>query len=140
MAGINGKGVIVGGLVAGLIINIGETILNIPVLGEQMDAAMKALNLPAVGGGPISVFIVGAFILGLLLVWLYAAIRPRFGAGPKTAIIAALAFWFLAYFWPSLGRGLMGLMPMKLVTIATIWGLVEIVIAALAGAAIYKEA
>jgi hypothetical protein len=31
---INTGGVIKGGLVAGLIINIGETILNIPVLGD----------------------------------------------------------------------------------------------------------
>jgi len=85
------KGVVIGGLLAGLIINISETILNIPVLGAQFEAAMKALNLSPPGNGPIIVFVIGGFVLGLLLVWLYAAIRPRFGDGPRTAIIAALA-------------------------------------------------
>ena len=31
------------------------------------------------------------FILGILTVWVYAAIRPRFGPGPRTALTAALA-------------------------------------------------
>jgi hypothetical protein len=30
------------------------------------------------------------------VVWLYAAIRPRFGAGPATAVRAGLAFWIVA--------------------------------------------
>ena len=140
MAHINLKGVVIGGLLAGLIINISESILNIPVLGAQMEAALRALNLPPVGNGPIVVFLVGGFALGLILVWLYAAIRPRFGAGPKTAIIAAIVLWFLAYFWPSLGMGLMGFMPMKLLSVGVVWGLAEVIIAALAGGAVYKEA
>ncbi|PYS33051.1 MAG: hypothetical protein DMG14_32725 [Acidobacteria bacterium] len=37
MPRINVKGVIIGGLLAGLIINIGESILNIPVLGAQLE-------------------------------------------------------------------------------------------------------
>ena len=140
MARINVKGVMIGGLLAGLIINISESILNMPVLGAQFEVVLKALNLPPVGNGPIVVFIVGGFVLGLLLVWLYAAIRPRFGAGPKTAMIAAIVFWFLAYLWPSLGMGLMGFVPMKLLLVGVVWGLAEVIIAALAGGAIYKEA
>jgi hypothetical protein len=151
VARINLKRVVIGGLLAGLIIDISESILNIPVFGTQMEAAMKALNLPPVGMGPVGVFLVGAhrlpyfglapsFPLGLTLVWLCAAIRPRFGEGPRTAIIAAIVLWFLAYFWPSLGLGLMGFMPMKLLLVAVAWGLVEVIIAALAGGAVYKEA
>ena len=139
MARINVKGVVIGGLLAGLIINIGETILNIPVLGAQLEAAMKALNLPPVGMGPVVVFLIGGFVLGLILVWLYAAIRPRFGAGPKTAMMAAIVLWFLAYFWPSLGMGLMGFMPMKLLLVGVAWGLAEVIVAALVGGAVYKE-
>ena len=140
MAGINTKGVVLGGLLAGLIIDVSESILNIPVLGTQMEEAMKARNVPPIGTAPIIVFLIGGFILGLILVWLYAAIRPRLGAGPKTAIKAGLVLWFLAYFWPSLGSGLTGLVPMKLLSIGVVWGLVEVIVAALAGGAIYKEA
>ncbi|PYS28110.1 MAG: hypothetical protein DMG11_13920 [Acidobacteria bacterium] len=139
MTQMNMKRVVIGGLVAGLIINISETIMNVPVLGPQMEAALKQLNLPAIGGAAIGVFVVGAFVLGLLLVWLYAAIRPRFGPGPKTAIIAGLVLWLLAYVWPSLGNGLTGFMPMKLLTVAVLWGLAEVIVAALVGGALYKE-
>lgn len=140
MAQINMKGVVVGGLLAGLIINISEFILNMPVLGADMEAAMSALNLPPVGGGAIGVFVVGGFVMGLVLVWLYAAIRPRLGPGPKTAIVAGVVVWFLAYFWPSLGMGVMGFFPARLLTIAVVWELAEVILAALAGGWFYKEA
>ena len=80
MASINTRGVVVGGLVAGLIINVSEYILNEPVLGARMVDALTAHNLPPVGGNAIAVFVILGFVLGLVLVWLYAAIRPRFGA------------------------------------------------------------
>ena len=41
MPQINLKRVILGGLLAGLIINISETILNVPVMGDQMAEALK---------------------------------------------------------------------------------------------------
>jgi MFS family permease len=140
MAQMNMKRVILGGLLAGFVINIGETILNVPLMGQQMEEALKGRNLPPVGGGAIGGFVAGAFVVGVLLVWLYAAIRPRYGAGPKTAIIAGVVLWLLAYVWPSMGSGLMGFMPMKLLLVSTLWGLGEVILAALAGAAVYTEA
>ena len=140
MARINTKGVVIGGLLAGLIINISESILNIPVLGAPMEAAMNARNLPPIGGSAIGVFIVGGFLLGVILVWLYAAVRPRLGPGPKTAIVSAMVVWFLANFWPTLGMGLMGFFPTKLLAISVVWGLGELILAALAGGWLYKEA
>ena len=140
MARINTKGVVIGGLLAGLIINISESILNIPVLGAPMEAAMNARNLPPIGGSAIGVFIVGGFLLGVILVWLYAAVRPRLGPGPKTAIVSAVVVWFLANFWPTLGMGLMGFFPTKLLAISVVWGLGELILAALAGGWLYKEA
>ena len=38
--------VIVGGLLAGLLINISEFVLNTFVIAKDMEAAMKAMNLP----------------------------------------------------------------------------------------------
>lgn len=45
MSGINIGRVVLGGLLAGLVLNIGESILNVPILGAQMDAAMESLGL-----------------------------------------------------------------------------------------------
>ena len=139
MAQMNVKRVILGGLLAGLVINIGETILNIPIMGQQMEEALKGRNLPPVGGVAIGGFVAGGFVVGVLLVWLYAAIRPRFGAGAKTAVIGGVVFWLLAYVWPALGMGLMGFMPTKLLAVATLWGLGEVILASLAGCWLYSE-
>ena len=140
MARINTRGVVVGGLAAGLIINISEYILNEPVLGAQMAASLTAHNLPPIGGNAIAVFVVLGFVLGLVLVWLYAAIRPRFGAGPRTAAIAGVIVWFLDYFCGAIGFGALGLFSQRVILIALVWGLIELVLAALVGGRFYSEA
>jgi hypothetical protein len=118
---------------------VSETILNVPVLGEEMEAALARRNLPAVGGSAIAMFVVMSFALGVVLVWLYAAIRPRFGPGPRTAAIAGLATWFLAYFYSSLAMGAMGLFGPGLLTVSALWGLVELLVAAQVGGWLYSE-
>ena len=140
MANINTGGVVVGGLVAGLVINVSEYVLNEPVLGAQFAAALTAHNLPPIGGSAIALFLTYGFALGLVLVWLYAAIRPRFGPGPKTAAVAGLAVWFLAYVTSMLNVGAIGLLPTQLLVIALMWGLVELILAAIVGAWLYSEA
>jgi hypothetical protein len=139
MGRINMGRVLLGGLVAGLIINIGEYLLNEPILGEQWRAAMVSLNRSAISGQGIGVFIAMSFVLGITAVWLYAAIRPRFGPGPKTAICAGLLVWFLAYLFPTIGNYVLQLFPGKILATATIWGLFEVPLATLAGAWLYRE-
>jgi hypothetical protein len=100
---------------------------------------MDALGLSVPSGGVMAVFIVAGFIWSILGIWLYAAIRPRYGAGPKTAMCAATAAWYFSYLWPLFMDALMGMMPMSLAMMGAIWGLVEVNIAFLAGAYLYKE-
>jgi hypothetical protein len=85
-------------------------------------------------------FIVLGFALGIVTVWLYAAIRPRLGPGVGTAVCAALTIWFLAYVYSNAAMAIMQLFPRRLILITTVWGLFEIVIAAVAGAWLYSEA
>jgi hypothetical protein len=131
--------VVLGGLVAGLIINIGETILNIPLLGAEMEQALQARNLPAVGGGAIAYFVGVCFLLGILIVWTYAAVRPRLGPGPKTALTVAVLVWLLSFVWAGGAQTAMGIMPVKLTIVGLVWGLGELVIATLVGAKLYTE-
>lgn len=140
MQDINLGRVILGGLLAGLVINIGETILNVPLLGEQMDTAMRERGLEPVAGGAIAAFVLMAFGLGIVAVWIYAAIRPRMGPGPKTAICAGLVVWALAYLYPTLSMVTMDLFPTSLALVALVWGLFEAPLATVAGAWLYKEA
>lgn len=131
--------VIVGGLVAGLVINVGETLLNAVVIAEQMDATIARYNLPPMGSGTVSVFVALCFMLGVLTIWLYAAIRPRFGPGPKTAALAGTAIWFSAYLFPGIGYAAMGFFPVGLTALALGWGLLEVLLASVAGAYFYRE-
>jgi len=131
--------VIVGGLVAGLIVNIGETILNVPLAGEEMAQALQARNLPPVGGGAIGYFVIMCFVLGVLMVWTYAAVRPRLGPGPKTAVIVAVLVWFMTLVWSGGSQVAMGIMPLSLTLFGLVWGLGELVIASLVGAKLYRE-
>ena len=140
MGGINLGRVVLGGLLAGLVIDVSEYVLNEVVLGEQMDAAMQRLNLPPVGGGAIGVFVVLGFALGIAATGLYAAIRPRFGPGVRTALCAGSTVWFFAYLYPSIGMGVLGFFPTGVITLAVIWGLVELLVAAVLGAWFYQEA
>ena len=139
MGSINVGRVILGGVVAGLVVNMGETILNVVVAAQAMEDALRARNLPPVGGSAIGGFVLLTFALGIVTIWLYAAIRPRFGPGPRAALIAGLIVWFLAYLHQSAAMTLMGISPVGVTTLGTLWGCAEILIASVAGAALYKE-
>lgn len=139
MGKVNLGRVILGGLLAGLVINISEAILNTIVIGAPMNELLKARNLPSVGNSSIAAFVFLGFLLGIVTIWLYAAIRPRYGAGPGAAIMAALIVFFLAYIYPSAGLVVMGFMSASLMFIIVGWGLVEIIMASLAGAWLYRE-
>ncbi|HYX30335.1 MAG TPA: hypothetical protein VE863_17475, partial [Pyrinomonadaceae bacterium] len=79
-------------------------------------------------------------VLGIVIVWTYALMRPRLGAGPKTAIVAALVLWFGVYLYNAGFFIMIFGSPAKSMAIACVWGLVEYSLAALAGAWLYKEA
>ena len=140
MGRINVGRVIVGGLLAGLIVNVSEFVLNTYVIGAEMEAAMKAMNAPPIGGTQIMWFTVCAFAMSITLVWVYAAIRPRFGPGVTTAVYAALLVWVLAYAYPTAFMLVMKLFPQGPMLISLVWGLAEVVIAGIAGAWVYTEA
>jgi hypothetical protein len=140
MGQINMGRVIVGGLLAGLLVNISEFVLNTFVIAQDMEAAMKAMGLPPMDNSMILWFVVLGFALGIATVWLYAAIRPRFGPGVTTAVCAALAVWFLAYAYPTAFMMVMHVFPRKAMAIGVVWGLAEIVVAGVAGAWAYTEA
>jgi hypothetical protein len=85
-------------------------------------------------------FVLFSFGFSFVLVWTYAAIRPRFGPGVKTAACAAALCWGLGYLYPNLFFLVLNLFPRDMMLLATVWGLVEVIIAGIAGAWAYTEA
>ena len=75
-----------------------------------------------------------------MLVFFYVGVRPRFGPGPNTAIPVAVVFWFGGYLPFLLGGKLLGIFSTGLLVMWGIVGLEEVIIAALVGGWVYKEA
>jgi hypothetical protein len=140
MGNINMGRVLLGGLLAGLILNIGEFLLNDFVLGAQMKTFMTQHNFAEPGTNFLIVAVGLTFVLGIVIVLGYACIRPRLGAGAKTAIIAGLFAWFGVYFYSGVINGVLFGIPVNTMAMVIVWGLVEYSIAAVAGAWLYKEA
>lgn len=139
MGKINWGRVIAGGLLAGLVLNLFDWLVNGVWLMSDWTQAMQARNLPAMGGSMIMWFVITDFIMGIFIVWLYAAIRPRYGPGPKTAAWAGFAAWFLIGFLHALGESPVGLIPIRLYVLSGIAALIFMPIAAVVGAWPYKE-
>jgi hypothetical protein len=138
MGKINIGRVILGGLVAGLIINISEYVLNTYVAAEESAAIMERMGLPPVGMHQIAWFLILTFVLGIIIVFVYAGMRPRFGAGAKTAAIAGVVIWLVAMM-SAVADTIMGILPSNLLLLAGAWSLVETVVAAVVGAWLYQE-
>jgi hypothetical protein len=141
MAGINTGRVVGGGLVAGLVMNVVDGVANGGILGARWAEETKRLGVDvsqAAQSQALMGWVTFDFLCGLVLVWLYAAIRPRYGAGPKTAVIAGLAIWFITHL-AFAAWAFTGLYSVGVVAASTLGGLVAGVAGGLAGCALYKE-
>ena len=139
---INTQRVLVGGLAAGVVLNVIDFLTNGFMLADRMKAEAEAfkpgISEMMMSGKAITWYVITDFIVGILLVWTYAAIRPRFGAGGRTAIYAGLLFWVLGSLFNA-GYMQMGMMSSGLwATVGVIW-LINLLIAAWVGAWLYKE-
>jgi hypothetical protein len=114
---INWRSVLTCGSVAGL----AWSLMTLPILilfgGEIIDAVPR----PLVTVGRLGSFTLNV-VSGIWALWLYAAIRPRYGAGPKTAAIAGFSWWLIStiavWQWKEIGllrfNGLVGLIVASL--------------------------
>src|ERR1051326_8723332 len=118
----------------------GETVLNGMILAKEMADFFSRCGFKPPAPTFYAIAIAITLVLGIVIVLGYAAIRPRFGPGPKTAIITALFVWFGVYLYQNVIALGLGMVPAKTVAIVLAWGLVEYIIAMLIGGALYKEA
>jgi len=138
MGKINLARVFLGGLLAGLVLNIFEYVLNGVVFAAQWEAFEKMIGRQ-MRPGAVPFFIALGFAMGIGMVWLYAAARPRLGPGPKTAILTGLAFWLFAYAIPAADHVMAGLVPGRQTVTITLVLLVGVPLSSLCGASLYRE-
>jgi hypothetical protein len=141
MGKINWGRVILGGLLAGVVLNVVDWLTYGVWLKPDLEAAMTALGRPAGAmDKAVPIFVLVDFLYGIGLLWLYAAIRPRYGAGPKTAVIGGLALWVFIGLLHAIAEAPMAMMPQRVMWIGTCVALIQLPVAGAVGASIYKEA
>jgi hypothetical protein len=140
MGKINMGRVIIAGLVAGIVADILGFLVDGMLLAPRWADGMTRLGHGNFSSSAWIWFNVLGLVSGIALIWIYAAIRPRFGAGVKTAICAGIVFWIVGSLLPNLSiMWVAGLFSRHLTAMTTAGNLVETLAAAIAGAALYKE-
>jgi hypothetical protein len=140
MGKINWIRVLLGGLLAGVVLIILGYLTLAIYLRNIFDPALAALGHPVHQTLGFQTFwIVFNLVSGILAVWLYSAIRPRYGAGPKTAICAGLAVWALQGLSYDAVSAAFGLFSGKAVLVDSLTALVLCVVSTLVGAWVYTE-
>ncbi len=86
------RALIVPGVLAGVAVMCVDFLFNGVIFASQDQAAIANFaSDPALVDSPVTLAVILGvdLILGFILAWTYAAIRPRLGAGPRTAVAAA---------------------------------------------------
>ena len=139
---INTSKVVVSGVVAGIVSNVlGFLLFGLwlaPRFNSEIEAAAPGLAARAETGGAMAWTIIGGFVVGFVLAWLYAAIRPRFGPGAKTAIYAGLVVWVLGFIF-HIDMLILGLSSMNTYMMASVAALVQVLGTAWVAGMLYKE-
>jgi hypothetical protein len=141
MAGINYGRVLLGGLVAGVVANVCDTIIGMFIMADDMQRMVQRLGLDQRVFTSTSTMVTWAivdFIYATLIVWTYAAVRPRLGPGPTTAVIVG------AVICAAVTVVLFGFQQMGVFTIDSfiknaVLSFATALLASLAGAKVYRD-
>jgi hypothetical protein len=137
---INLVRVALGGLLAGAVMNAIDFVVNAVLLKPEWELATFTLGIDPARIATRSAigWISFDFAAGVLLVWLYAAMRPRFGPGPRTATAASLTLWVILHLAFS-SFIFMDLFPFWLIASSALGGLVSALIGGQVGCWVYRE-
>jgi len=141
MARMNIGRIVGGGLAAGVVMNVIDFLANGLWLGSRWKAQAEMFRPGTVQkfeGMSTAGWIAVDLLAGIVAVWLYAAIRPRFGPGPRTALIAGFALWittrliFASYVFN-------GFYTWRLIAASSAGSLVAALVGTLVGGWLYRE-
>jgi hypothetical protein len=140
MGKINVGRLVLGGIVGGI---VGD-LLDFPVdgmwLAPMWNGQLATWGFPPFSGSQLAWFMSFGIVVGLVSIWIYAAIRPRFGPGVKTAIYAGVVTWILAFLIPNFAlMWVPHFFNGHLTAFTTLGAFFETVIGTICGAALYKE-
>jgi hypothetical protein len=127
---VNAKRILLGGLLAGSVIIIGETVRQAIITPAAPASAAST---------PLGVFILRGASLGIFCLLLYAAVRPRLGAGVKTALTVGILVFLVGILFPPFGLTMQAFAPARALLETIIWNAIQLPLATVAGAWLYRE-
>jgi hypothetical protein len=118
----------------------GRSFLQLPLgyVGADFNAAIPGNKIFSPSTGLATFLFAVNLAGGVWVMWLYAAVRPRYGAGPKTAVVTGLSWWVVS----SLADATWGsfrLVPVSALLPLSVVSLPEMIAATMVGAWLYKE-
>ena len=146
-----------GGLVAGLLINILDALYLVVIGSRLFHASLQRLSVQTekgvvpmqmdLGATQAVWYVICNFILGGIIVWMYAATRPRLGPGLRTAAYVGVVGGILIFAIPGFSLMACGIFPPDPLGPFynppllpwIVWGMIETPIASIAGASLYRE-
>lgn len=137
MGRINWGRVLLCGLLAGVVWTLLSSLLTAFVAYDFV-AAVPGGRLSAPKAGLVAFLFTVNLVMGIWAMWLYAAIRPRYGPGSKTAAVAGVSWWVISSLIDSTW-GSFGFVPPRALLAPMAASLPALIIAALVGAWPYKE-
>ncbi|HMJ24428.1 MAG TPA: hypothetical protein VK475_01295 [Pyrinomonadaceae bacterium] len=142
MPRINWVRLIIGGVIASIILFVTDGVFHENVVSGDWKALHDNLGIPEGKHNALGVLYFAVFELGrgFVSLFLYALMRPFLKPGPKTAVLAGVVAWIAfsvtgpAQFIP------LGFFSNALWIKVAAFQLITSILAAIAGAAVYKEA
>jgi hypothetical protein len=131
-----------GAVIAAIILYMAGFVIHGIILVPAWEAYSTAMGdrlHPLPHGAALAVFAVVSLINGTVGLVTYVGLRPRFGAGPHTALLAGLMLWAVAFLTPALGQYATGIYSTKIIVVGCIGFLIAALVAVIAGAFFYRE-
>jgi hypothetical protein len=125
---------LLGGVTAGLIIVVGEAVLNLLVLADDWANLFARFSLPQPTPLVAAQGLLKLLLLGIFAVWLATKLRATFPKPGFAGVVSGLCVWFLVWAWVQWGMFLAGYVTAYIAVTTVVWGLVELPLAIWAGA------
>lgn len=142
MGKINWRRVVLCGMLTGVVWGVLYAMALPLVLVERHEIPpslpVTTLDEPGSSAGLRAIVLIMPLVLGVSTMSLYAAIRPRYGPGPKTAAMAGFAVWFLAS-WVDATWAVFKAVRLRAFVEPAVVSLPIVLVAAVVGAWLYKE-